>query len=84
VTAARAAPATLFELRYERLVSEPATVAQELASAIDAPTEPLARALASAHPSSVGRHRSELSEEQLAEVEDEAGALLAELGYAAT
>ena len=38
--------------------------------------------LGRAHASSVGRYRSDLSAEQLAEVEAEAGALLAELGYA--
>ena len=41
----------------------------------------LADALAEAHTASVGRWRRELSEEQLADVEAEAGPLLRELGY---
>jgi hypothetical protein len=84
VTAARAADAQLVEVRYERLVSEPAAVAEELTVALGAPSGALRDALDAAHSASVGRYRSELSREQLAEVEDEAGELLAELGYAAT
>jgi hypothetical protein len=84
VTAARAAGTDLVEVRYERLVSEPEAVARELAEAVAAPGDALIRALESAHSASVGRHRSELSAEQLAEVEDEAGALLSELGYVVT
>jgi sulfotransferase family protein len=81
VTAARSARADLVEVRYERLVSQPGAVAAELADALDAPRDGLATALDAAHSGSVGRHRSELSHEQLAEVVDEAGELLAELGY---
>ena len=40
-----------------------------------------AAALGRAHASSVGRYRTDLSAEQLADVEDEAGTLLRELGY---
>ena len=83
-SAARAADADLFEVRYERLVSEPKAVAEELAAALDGPSDALADALSTAHASSVGRYRSQLSEEQLAAVEGEAGSLLAELGYLAT
>ena len=43
--------------------------------------EPLAEALARAHAASVGRYRADLTDEQLADVEDEAGDLLRELGY---
>jgi len=39
-------------------------------------------ALSRVHGSSVGRYRTDLSAEQLAEVEAEAGPLLRELGYA--
>ena len=46
------------------------------------PAEPLVSALGRAHAGSVGRYRSELTAEQLADVEDEAGPLLRELGYA--
>jgi Sulfotransferase family len=81
VTAARASSTNLIEVRYERVASEPAAVADELAAALDAPATSLARALGHAHSASVGRFRTELSEEQLADVLDEAGPLLEELGY---
>lgn len=81
VTAARSASVPLVEIRYEEMVSEPASVATRLAAAVDAPGEALAHALTRAHDSSVGRYRSDLSEEQVAEVEAEAGELLRELGY---
>jgi hypothetical protein len=81
VTAARAAEGAL-EVRYEDLSSDPATVAQALAGHLDAPAEPLVLALGRAHAASVGRFRTDLSAEQLAEVEAEAGSLLGELGYA--
>lgn len=80
VTAARAAEGAL-EVRYEDLAMNPARVAARLADHLDVPVEPLAAALGRAHASSVGRYRTELSAEQLAEVEAEAGALLRELGY---
>jgi hypothetical protein len=77
---AAAAPAAI-EVRYERLTAAPGAVALQLASTLALPVEPLTEALAGAHLSSVGRYRRELSPEQLAEVEDEAGTLLAELDY---
>ena len=80
VTAARAAEGTL-EIRYEDLVTDPAGVASSLAAHLDVRAEPLAAALERAHASSVGRYRTELSAEQLEDVEEEAGALLRELGY---
>jgi hypothetical protein len=78
-SARRAAGA--FEVRYERMATEPATVAVELAAYLGAPAEELRVALSRAHPSSVGRYRRDLSEEQLADVVAEAGELLQELGY---
>ena len=81
VTAARSAGAPLVEVRYEQLASEPAAVASELAGALDVPLEPLAEALRRAHQTSVGRYRTDLDAAQLADVEAEAGPLLAELGY---
>jgi hypothetical protein len=42
---------------------------------------PLAAALAEAHDDSVGRFKRDLTTDQVAEVEAEAGELLAELGY---
>jgi hypothetical protein len=79
VTAARAAAA--YELRYEDLAADAGLVGAGLAGFLAAPAQPLVDALANAHAQSVGRYRRELDAEQLAEVEDEAGGLLRELGY---
>jgi hypothetical protein len=84
VTAARSAHAPLTEISYEDLAAKPSAVAAVLAPALDAPVEPLATALARAHGTSVGRYRTDLSPDQLAEVEEEAGDLLRELGYASS
>jgi hypothetical protein len=81
VSAARAASAPLVEIRYERLAESPDAVAEELASRLEVPPGPLADALRRAHAGSVGRYRSDLSEEQLADVLAESGPLLRELGY---
>jgi Sulfotransferase family len=81
VTTARSAQAPLIEIRYEALVGEPASVASVLAPALEAPIERLTAALGQAHAGSVGRYRTNLTSDQLAEVEDEAGGLLRELGY---
>jgi Sulfotransferase domain len=80
VTAARAA-ANPLEVRYEATNADPAAVAALIAERLQAPPGPLAAALGGAHGASVGRYRRDLAPEQLAEVEDEAGALLRELGY---
>jgi hypothetical protein len=79
VSAARAGDA--FEVRYERLASDPAAVGQELAGHLDAPSGALVAALGRAHAASVGRYRKDLTADQLADVEAEAGPLLRELGY---
>jgi Sulfotransferase family len=84
VTAARTSEAPLTEIRYEDLAAEPSAVAAVLAPALGAPVEPLAAALVRAHGASVGRYRTDLTAEQLADVEDEAGELLSELGYASS
>jgi hypothetical protein len=84
VTAARAAAAPLVEVRYERLVDDPDSVAAELARALDVPEPTLATALRRAHRASVGRWRRDLTSEQLADVLEEAGGLLRELGYASS
>jgi len=81
VTAARAA-ASAVEVRYEQVAAEPAAVASLLATALGAPVEPLTAQLRRAHDTSVGRYRDDLGTAQLADVEDEAGGLLRELGYA--
>ena len=56
--------------------------ADGLAAFLEAPAEPLAQALRLAHAGSIGRFRRDLTPAQLADVEAEAGGLLAELGYA--
>jgi hypothetical protein len=81
VSAARSAGVPLLEIRYEQLAEDPAAIGQELGRFVGAPIDPLTTALAGAHADSVGRHRADLDEDQLAEVRDEAGDLLRELGY---
>jgi DNA-binding transcriptional ArsR family regulator len=70
---------SVHEVRYERLADE--TTADDLAAALAAPAEPLARKLREAHADSIGRYERDLTPEQLAEVEAEAGGLLRRLGY---
>ena len=81
VGAARVAPERTIELRYEALVADPQTEADRIAARLDSAPAPLRLAFAVAHDTSVGRWRSDLTPEQLADVEAEAGPLLAELGY---
>jgi hypothetical protein len=81
VAAARVAPERTLELRYEALVSAPEAEADRLSAALGAPAAPLRRAFSLAHDASVGRWRDDLTREQLADIEAEAGELLAELGY---
>jgi hypothetical protein len=81
VTAARAAPERTVELRYEELVSDPSDATESLAHTLGVGSDELTAAFASAHANSVGRWRRDLTPEQLADVEAEAGDLLAELGY---
>jgi sulfotransferase family protein len=81
VTAARSATDATIELRYEEVTADPAAAAATLGAALAAPVEQLESALARAHAGSVGRYRVELSDEQLADVEAEAGDLLRDLGY---
>lgn len=71
--------ASVHEVRYERLGDQ--RTAPVLAAALDAPPEPLARALGDAQTASVGRYQRDLTREQLSEVEAEAGSLLRRLGY---
>jgi Sulfotransferase family len=80
VTAARTASSAV-EVRYEALTADPAAVAATIAGRLKAPRGPLEGALRSAHAASIGRYRRDLTPEQLADVEDEAGPLLRELGY---
>lgn len=81
VTAVRASGVPVFEVRYERLATDPDAVAADLAEALRAPEAPLAAALADAYGSSVGRYASDFQEGELDEVLAESGDLLRELGY---
>jgi hypothetical protein len=81
VTAARSSDAVSVELRYEELARDPDAIASRLADSIAAPRGPLLVGLRRVHGGSIGRYERELDEEQLAEVVDEAGDLLGELGY---
>jgi hypothetical protein len=69
------------EVRYERLVTDPASATAELSRALDVPPEAMTTALGSAHAASVGRWQRDLTPEQLADVETEAGELLSGSGY---
>ncbi len=80
VSAVRESGVPVTEVRYERLVTDTAAT-EELASALGVPAEATATALGAAHASSVGRWQRDLTPEQLADVETEAGELLAALGY---
>ena len=82
VTAARAVPERTVEVRYETLVERPHEEARRLASALGADAVALQHELGRAHASSAGRWQRELAAEQLREVEEEAGVLLGDLGYA--
>jgi hypothetical protein len=81
VTAARSARTAVHELRYEQLSTDPAGVAAQLAAYLGAPEHALTTALGRAHGTSVGRYRRDLDDDQLADVLEEAGELLRELGY---
>jgi hypothetical protein len=81
VEAARSVPERTTELRYEALVADPAAEAERVAAALDGEPGPLRDAFGAVHARSVGRWRDELTREQLADVEAEAGELLASLGY---
>ena len=80
VTAALGAAGAV-EVRYEAVTVDPEGAAAVLAQHLGRSEEQLARALAGAHSGSVGRYATDLSDEQLADVEDEAGDLLRELGF---
>src|SRR4029079_18771871 len=81
LTAARAAPERTIELRYEELVARPEGEADRGAASLGSLPAALRGAFGEVHASSVGRWRRDLTAEQVADVEAEAGALLAELGY---
>jgi Sulfotransferase family len=65
------------EVRYESIAES----SEAIAAHLDADPAPLTAALEKFHDRSIGRYQLDLSPEQLADVEREAGSLLAELGY---
>ena len=73
------------EIRYETLVTNPATVAEEilnfLAISDSFSCEKFQQKVACAKPDSVAQWQKELSLKQLAKIEEEAGDLLRQLGY---
>jgi hypothetical protein len=77
VRSAGAGDDRLLEVRYEGLAS----AADRLAEFLGANVTSTHKALDGFRDSSIGRWRNELSAEQVADVEAEAGPLLAELGY---
>jgi hypothetical protein len=81
VTAAQKLGERTLEIRYERLTERPDEVASAVARFLAVSPEPLAAAFQAARSTSVGRWQNDLSADQVADVEEEAGALLAELGY---
>jgi hypothetical protein len=79
VAAARASDRVrVLEVRYESL----ARSAPGVATFLETDVAPLEAALGAFHDRSIGRWQRELTPEQLADVEAEAGELLVELGYA--
>jgi Sulfotransferase family len=81
VTAARRPHERKIEIRYEDMTADPEKVASALAEHIGAPREPLLDRLAAAHDRSIGRWKRDLTPEQLADLEREAGELLTETGH---
>jgi hypothetical protein len=82
VAAARRPHERKVEIRYEDMTNDPDAVATEIAEHIDAPRDALLSRLSAAHDRSIGRWQRDLTTEQLADVEREAGELLAQTGYA--
>jgi LPS sulfotransferase NodH len=81
VTAAGSVPERTVEVRYEQLVSDPAAAAAPVAERLGVDAALVAAVFAEAHDTSAGRWRRDLTAEQLADVEREAGDALVALGY---
>jgi hypothetical protein len=82
VTAAGAVPERTAVVRYEQLVSSPAAAAEPVAERLGADPGLITAVFAEAHDTSAGRWRRDLTPEQAADIEREAGDALAALGYA--
>ena len=82
VTAAAAVPEQTVEVRYEQLATDPVAAARPVAAALGVDPELVAERFAQVHDRSMGRWRRDLSPDQLADVEREAGDALVAAGYA--
>jgi len=71
----------VLEVRYESVAVEPAVEAERLAAHLGVDAAPLVDSIGSVHDRSIGRYRRDLTAEQLADAEREAGELLRDLGY---
>ncbi len=83
VTAARRGSDRVLEIRYEVLAEDPTGTAAAVAAHLGSDPAPLHDAFANVHARSVGRWRETLSDDQVADIEREAGPLLRSLGYPA-
>jgi hypothetical protein len=81
VTAAAAVPERTVEVRYEELVADPAAAAAPVAEKLGVASQLVAEAFGKVHDRSAGRWRRDLTPDQLADVEREAGDVLFALGY---
>ena len=81
VTAAGAVPERTIELRYEQLAADPVAAAAPVADALGVEPELVSERLGRVHDRSAGRWRRDLTADQLADVEREAGETLVSLGY---
>ncbi|HWE80317.1 MAG TPA: sulfotransferase [Gaiellaceae bacterium] len=80
-TASAAADERTLEVRYDSIAADPVAAARAIATHLAVDPGPLERNLERFHDRSIGRYRRDLSSEQLADVEREAGTLLHELGF---
>jgi Sulfotransferase family len=84
VTAAAAVPERTVEVRYEELVADPAAAAAPVAEKLGVASQLVAEVFGKVHDRSAGRWRRDLTPDQLADVEREAGDVLVALGYELT
>jgi hypothetical protein len=80
-TVRRQADDRVLELRYEQMINDPEPTAKAIAAHLEADPKQVLAGLGKAFDRSIGRYRRDLTPEQLADVEREAGPLLNELGY---
>jgi hypothetical protein len=84
VTAAAAMPERTVDVRYEELVADPAAAAAPVAEKLGVASQLVTDAFGKVHDRSAGRWRRDLTTDQLADVEREAGDVLVALGYQLT